>query len=64
MVIAYRGKSKNRLKFLCLPEFQSHHTLRLQILRVNYIQLQRKINKFHELTIKGQIQVYIIMTCA
>ena len=64
--IAYRGKSKNKLKFLCLPEFQSHHTL-----RVNYIKLQRNSNKFHGLTIKtkrilglklGQIQVHII-TC-
>ena len=31
---AYLGKSKNRLKFLCLPEFQSHHTLRLLLSRV------------------------------
>ena len=28
---------KERLQFLCLPEFQSHHTLRLLLLRVNYI---------------------------
>ena len=39
------GKSKNRLKFLCFPGFQSHHTLRLLLLRVNYIQI-------HWLTIK------------
>ena len=73
ILIAYRGKSKNRLKFLCLPEFQSHHTLRLLLLRINYIQLQRKSNNFHGLTIKktkrilglkfGKIQVHIIMTC-
>ena len=71
--IAYRGESKNRHKFLFLPEFQSHHTLRLLLWRINYIQLQRKSNNFHELTIKtkrilglklGQIQVHIIMTCA
>ena len=50
--IAYRGESKNRLKFLCLPEFQSHYFLRLLLLRVNYIQLQRKNNNLHGLTIK------------
>ena len=66
-----RGESKNRLKFLCLPEY--HNTLRLLLLRVNYIQLQRKSDNFHGLTVKtkrilglklGQIQVHIIMTCA
>ena len=66
--IAYRGEYKSRLKFLCLPEFQSHNTL-----RANYIQLQRKNYNFHGLTIKtkmilglklGQIQVHIIMTFA
>ena len=56
-----------------MPEFQSHHTLRLLLLRINYIQLQRKSNNFHGLTIKktkrilglkfGKIQVHIIMTC-
>ena len=46
--IAYRGESKNRLKFLCLPKFQSHNTL-----RVNYIQLQRKSNNFHGFSRKG-----------
>ena len=46
-LIAYRGKSENILKFLCLPEFQFHHTLRLITL-----QLQRKSNNFHRLTIK------------
>ena len=49
------------------------HIFRLLLLRVNYIQLQRKSNNFHGLTIKtkrilglkiGQIQVHIIMTCA
>ena len=25
---AYSSKSRNRLEFLCLPEFQSNHTLR------------------------------------
>ena len=35
-IIAYRGKSKNILKFLCLHEFQSHNVYLL--LRVNYIQ--------------------------
>ena len=69
----YHGKSKNRLEFLCLPEFQSHYILRLLLLRVNYIQLQRKSNNFHGLTIKtkrilglklGQIQVHMIMTRA
>ena len=71
--MGYCGKSKIRLKFLCLPEFQSYHTLRLLLLRVNYIQLQRKSNNFHGLTIKtkrilglklSQIQVHMIMTCA
>ena len=71
--IAYRDKSKNRLNFLCVPEFQSHHTLRLLLLFVKYIQFQRNSNSFHGLTIKtkrilglklGQIQVHIIMTCA
>ena len=70
-LIAYRGKSKNRLKFLCLSEFQSHNTLRLLLLRVNYIQLQIKSNNFHGLTIKmkrilglklGQKQIH--MMCA
>ena len=59
--------------FFCLPEFQSHNTLHLLLLRVNFIQLQRKSNNFHRLTIKtkrilrskvGQIQVHTIMTCA
>ena len=58
--------------FLRLPEFQPHNTLRLLFLRVNYIQLQRKSNDFHGLTIKtkrilglelGQIQVHVIVTC-
>ena len=31
--IAISQKSKNRPKFLCLAEFQSHHTLRLLLLR-------------------------------
>ena len=66
-------ESKNRLKFNCLPKFQSHNTLRLLLLRVNYIQLQRKIDNFHGLTIKtkrifglklGQIQIHIIIRCA
>ena len=56
-----------------MPGFQSYHTLRLLLLRVNYIQLQIKSNNFHKLTIKtkrilglklGQIQIHIIMTCA
>ena len=74
MLIANFGKSKNRLEFFfCLPEFQSHHTSRSLLLRVNYIQLQRKSNNSHGLTIKtkgimglklGQIQGYVIMTCA
>ena len=55
-VIADRGESKNILKFLGLPEFQSHNTLRLLFLRVDYIELQRKSNI--------KIQVDIIMTCA
>ena len=38
--------------FLRLPEFQPHHTLRLLLLYVNYIQLQRKSNDFHGSTIK------------
>ena len=72
-IIAYRSESKNRLKFLCLPDFQSHNTLRLLLLVVNYIHLQRKSNNFHGLTIKtkrilglklGQLQIHIIMTCA
>ena len=64
---------KNRLDFLCLPEFQYHHTLCLLLLRVNYIQLQRKSKNFHGLRIKTkrilglilvQIQAHIYMTCA
>ena len=58
-----------------MPEFQSHNTLRLLLLRINCIQLQKeKSNNFHGMTIKtkkdfgelklGQIQVHIIMTCA
>ena len=35
-----------------MPEFQSHNTLRLLLLRVSYIRLQRKSNNFHRLTIK------------
>ena len=61
-------------KCLCLPEFQSHNTLRLLLLHVNYIQLQRKSNNFYvKLTMKmkrilglkfGQIEVHIIMCIA
>ena len=51
MLIAYRGESKNRLRFLCLPEFQSHNTSGLFLLCVNYIQLQRKSNSFYGLII-------------
>ena len=40
--------------FFCLPEFQSHNTLHLLLLRVNFIQLQRKSNNFHRLTFKTQ----------
>ena len=57
ITIAYRRKSKNRHKFLCLPEFQSHNTLRLLLLHVNYIQLQRKNNNFHALTIKKNFEI-------
>ena len=66
----FNSESKNKLKFLCLPEFQFHNTLPLVLLRVNYIQLQLQL---HGLTIKtkrilglklGQIQVHIIMKCA
>ena len=72
-VIAYRGEYKNRLKFLCLLEFQFHNTLRLLLLSINYIQLQRKSNNTQGLTIKtkwilglklGQIQEHIVMTFA
>ena len=71
--IAYRGEYKNRLKFLCLLEFQFHNTLRLLLLSINYIQLQRKSNNTQGLTIKtkwilglklGQIQEHIVMTFA
>ena len=31
-IIADRGKSKNRLKFLCFSEFQSHNTLQVHII--------------------------------
>ena len=55
----------------CLYDFQSHHPLRLLLLRVNYIQLQRGSNNFHGLTIETkrilglklvEMQVKIIMT--
>ena len=68
--IAYRGESGNIFKFFCLSEFL---LLRLLLLRVNYIKLQRKSNNFHGLTIRtkrilglklGKIQVHIILTCA
>ena len=64
---------KINLNFSVSPEFQSHHTLCLLLLRVNYIQLQRKSNNFYGLTIKtkiilglklSQIQVHISMKCA
>ena len=42
--IAYRDESKNKLKFLCLPQFQRHHTLRLLLWLVDYIQLQRRVH--------------------
>ena len=67
------SKFRTLIKFLCLPKFQSHHALHFILLCVNYIQLQRRSNKFHGLTIKtksflglklGQIQLHIIMTCA
>ena len=46
--IAYHDKSEKYIhKFIFLPEFQSHNTLRLLLLHVNYIQLQRKSNNFH-----------------
>ena len=56
-------------------DIQYHHPLRslFLLLRVNYIQLQRKSDNFQELTIKktkrilglklGQIQVQMIMMC-
>ena len=71
-VIAYRGEYKNRLKFLCLLEFQFHNTLRLLLLSINYIQLQRKSNKTQGLKIKtkwilglklGQIQEHSYDVC-
>ena len=71
--IAYRGESKNGLKFLCLLEFQSHHPLRLLLLRVNYIQLKENGLTFADWQIKmkrilglklDQIQIHIIMACA
>ena len=50
--IAYRGESNNRLQFFCLPDFQSHLPLRLLLSHVNEIQLKRRSNNFHGLTIK------------
>ena len=68
--IAYCGESKNRLKFLCLPEFRYRNTLRLLLLRVNYIQLQIKSCNFHGLIIKTKRilrlklgQIHVNMTC-
>ena len=52
--IAYRGESKNRLQFLCLYDFWSHHPLRLLLLHVNYIKLQRGSINFYGLTIKNE----------
>ena len=70
-LIEYRGESKIRLQTFCLSDFQTHHPLRLFLSHNNYIQLQRRSNKFHGLTIKAkrilglkpvQIQVQIIIT--
>ena len=69
----YLSETKNRLQFPCLSEFQSHHHTLCLLLHVNNIQLQRRSNNFHGLTIKTkrimglklvQIQVQTIMTCA
>ena len=73
ILIAYRGESKNRLRFFCLFDFQSHHPLRSLILHINYILWGRRSNNFHGLTIKTkrilglqlvQMQVKIIVTSA
>ena len=52
--IAYQGKSKNRLAFFCQSHFQSHRHLRILLVHVKYIQLQRKSNSFYGLTIKNE----------
>ena len=50
--IAYPGESKNKLQFFCLSDFQSYHPLRLLLLHINYIQLQRlliiKIKNYYD----------------
>ena len=51
-LMAYRGESKYRPQFSCLYDFQSHHPLRLLLLHVKYIQLQRESNNLHGFTIK------------
>ena len=48
---AYHGESKNRLQFLCLYNFQSHHPLRVLLLHVNYIHIQLGSDNFQGLTI-------------
>ena len=50
--IAYCGKSKNRLQFLCSYDFQYHHSLRLLLLHVNSFNYKGGSNNFHGLTIK------------
>ena len=44
----YRGKYKMDFNFSVFYDFQSHHHLRLLLLHVNNIQLQRRSNNFHE----------------
>ena len=69
--IAYRAKSKNKLKISLFAQFQSHHVLSVYyscaLITFNY----KKNNNFHEMIIKakrilglklGQIQAHIIMT--
>ena len=59
--------------YFCLAEFQSYRPLRLLLSHVNKIQLQRRSNNFHGMTVETkrilglkpvQIRVQIIMTSA
>ena len=52
MIKAYNGESIDRHQYVFLSDFQFDYPLRLLLLRVNYIQLQRRINNFHGLPIK------------